>query len=324
MVTSFDGGRSVMRRAARVHEDYRGRGIYRRLEQELENYIRDHCPNAQYVSICKNEKDHMFHSRYLAQDFHQVYKREGTQMLVKAANIKSLDSNDHISDHDMIQTRAISADELKLLIRSEEIKKKLFPDNRLLNFYLSYRPMEENVRHLICERGGAFVSLDTDFHNINDVRNRDFQEGNDILPGTHDKYDIKEFSHTPIHVSRPPKGSHSNSQPHQQLLSPETINNVAMVTFYYCYPTAGKPCYFFDAYAKPGLRSPGDHFRSHLRENVLTLRKFFPDQDAVLPLTFDPSIPRDEVMSGLSEVGIVDEKPDAEKWQILYERRQRY
>ena len=40
MVTAFDGGRSIMRRAARVHEEFRGRGVYRRLEEELETYIR--------------------------------------------------------------------------------------------------------------------------------------------------------------------------------------------------------------------------------------------------------------------------------------------
>ena len=210
-------------------------------------------------------------------------------MILRAAKVEATGFRENSMDSKLPWTTELSADDLRLLFQSEKIKGELFPQGRLLNFYLSYRPLEANICHLICDMGGAFISYegDDEDHTINVWQS--------ISPGS------RKSDNFPLHQLHPER--------------------VAMVTFYYCYPTASKPCYFLDAYAKQGLTSPGDHFRAHLHRNLQTLKHFFPGQDATLPLTFAPTILEVEVMSSLREVGIQDEKPDVAKWQILYERR---
>ena len=237
-------------------------------------------------------------------------------MIYKSSRVKLFPSKPGSSDRNMIQTRNITANELKLLFRSDKTKEKLFPHGRLLNFYLNYRPLEENVRHLICDRGGAFVSLDLDTSDSDAASENSLES---------DALSISGYKQSPpyrLKDSQSPLPGFLRGYGSLEPLNAESVDKVAMVTFYYCYPTAAKPCFFLDAYARPGLGSVGDHFRAHLRQNLHTLQSFFPGQDAFLPVTFDPSIPKAEVMSSLHHAGIVDEKPEAEKWQILYERRQ--
>ncbi|GFR75105.1 hypothetical protein ElyMa_005769600 [Elysia marginata] len=311
MVSLFDGGRSIMRRAARVHEHFRGTGVYRRLEEELENYVRDHHPHVETMAICKNEKDDCFAGRFSAQGYTQSYRRPGTQMIVRDSKVKRVPV-----PGEALEVRQLSGDELRILFRSEQIESRVFPDGRLLNFYLSYRPLEENVQHLICERGGAFVSFERQVKNERIETTCDVTVQAPVSRSGHEHH-----RQTVSGISSPPHPDVSSTVS-QQKLHPATIQDVAMVTFYYYYPTAAKPCYFLDAYARLDLQSPVNHFRAHLHHHLNTLQRVFPNQDAILPLTFESTMTRSEIMCSLHEVGIVEEQPNVEQWQVLYERQQ--
>ncbi|GFN92934.1 hypothetical protein PoB_001944000 [Plakobranchus ocellatus] len=103
---------------------------------------------------------------------------------------------------------------------------------------------------------------------------------------------------------------------HHHVMHSRKAGDCLNASFYYCYPTLKRPCYFLDVYARPGMSR--DHFRAYLHQNLSVLRHYFPDQGAILALTYE-SIPSDDVVSSLQEAGIVDLKPEPEKYQVLFE-----
>ena len=87
-------------------------------------------------------------------------------MIPRAAKVEATGFRENAMDSKMPSTTELSADDLRLLFQSEKIKGELFPQGRLLNFYLSYLPLEANIRHLICDMGRAFISYECDDEDI--------------------------------------------------------------------------------------------------------------------------------------------------------------
>ncbi|GFN73884.1 histidine n-acetyltransferase-like [Plakobranchus ocellatus] len=297
MVTALDGGRTIMRRASRVNENYRKRGVFLAMKAELDRYISEDCPKIEQSAVCKCDKDDYMIGMYADQGYYETYRREGIQMIFKPATYQAINR----WDEQPIEAREITADELSLLFRTADVKKKLFPSDRLLNFYLPYHLIEENVRHLICERGGVFVSFEDAYSS---------PESSLYLKSHKPHKEVLKKSDIPMPPSRDAQTNVGDC------LDAVSVDNVTMASFYYCYPTLKRPCYFLDVYARPGTSR--DHFRAHLHQNLSVLRHYFPDQEAILALTFE-SIPSDNVMLSLHEAGIVDVKPEPEKYQVLFE-----
>ncbi|GFN73878.1 histidine n-acetyltransferase-like [Plakobranchus ocellatus] len=297
MATALDGGRTIIRRAFRVNENYRKRGVFLAMNAELDRYISEDCPKIEQSALCKCDKDDHMIGMYAEQGYYETYRREGIQMIFKPATYQTITR----WDEQPIEAREITADDLSLLFRKTDVKKMLFPSDRLLNFYLPYHLVEENVHYLVCERGGVFVS----FEDANCS-----PESSLCLKSHSPHEEVLTKSDTPMPPSRDIQTNAGNC------LDAVSVHNVTMASFYYCYPTLKRPCYFLDVYARPGASR--DHFRAHLHQNLSILRHYFPDQEVILALTFE-SIPSDDVMSCLQEAGIVDVKPDPEKYQVLLE-----
>ncbi|GFR96747.1 hypothetical protein ElyMa_004459400 [Elysia marginata] len=186
--------------------------------------------------------------------------------------------------------KEVNSEDLKLLFNTKEVTSKVFPSGRLLNTYMPYRLLDVNIPYIICERGGAFVSFD----------NPDANQSH-----------VADISTNQSEVDAP-------TNILNQAITASSVCDVAMVTFYYCYPTPIGFLYYLDPYAKKGL-SP-THFRAHFRKNLETLQRHFPNQDGKLTVTHDTNVSADDILACLKDHGIVDQMKGQERSQILYER----
>ncbi|GFN92933.1 hypothetical protein PoB_001943900 [Plakobranchus ocellatus] len=75
MVPALDGGRTIMRRASRVNESYRKRGVFLAMKAELDRYISEDCPNMEQSALCKCDKDDHMIGMYADQSYYETYRR---------------------------------------------------------------------------------------------------------------------------------------------------------------------------------------------------------------------------------------------------------
>ncbi|GFR88097.1 hypothetical protein ElyMa_002509000 [Elysia marginata] len=106
-------------------------------------------------------------------------------------------------------------------------------------------------------------------------------------------------------------------------LSKVNAHRVAMVTFFYCFPTRAGFIYFLDVYATPESPASRDHLAKHLKRHLATAKRHFPDKDGVITVTFDLNLSKDMITSSLDEHGIRETLPGQEDFQNLYERATR-
>ncbi|RUS69101.1 hypothetical protein EGW08_023138 [Elysia chlorotica] len=304
MTSTFDGGRTVLKRSGRVREDYRGRGIFHALEAELDKHTLKHRPRAMYDVFANTEKEEHLADKFLDMGFKEVCRKDMYHMLLNSSRLFKPTDN---APNKPISVMELTKEDLKLLFSAGDISRQLFPAQRLLNTYMPYRLLESNIQYMICERGGAFVSLE-------DPDVADKQSNGRI-----------ELPH-----SRPPQQEISTNNRNEDLdlhlsnntmhgsLDAASVKNVAMVSFFYCYPTPDGFLYYLDPYARKGL--PSAHFRAHFDKNMETLQRYFPNQNGILTVTHDSNIAADEIISCLDDYGIVKQMEGQEKTQILYER----
>ena len=202
-----------------------------------------------------------------------------------------------------LELRELGRSDLRRIFQDHNLCRVLFPQGRLYNWYVGYRLMEENIRHLMTPWSGAFASFEDRRASIlsssgNHPSQRDFPKSDIILSsgGT----------------------SPSSGISHQTDQANRLDSSVSMVTFYNCYPTRYGGFYSLDAYATQGVSK--SHFQAHLRKNLDNIKSRFPGQKVALAVTFDTAVSKECVTSCLFEQGISEMLPHQEKWQILYER----
>ncbi|KAK3745622.1 hypothetical protein RRG08_066421 [Elysia crispata] len=288
MTSTFDGGRTVLKRSGRVRDDYRGRGIFHTLEAELDKHTLEHRPRAMYDVFANTEKEEHLADKFLDMGFKEICRKDMYHMLLKFSCLRNAPAT---GPNKRVPLREVTREDLKLLFNTEDTARQLFPSGRLLNTYMPYRLLETNIQYMLCERGGAFVSLEDPDVAGKESNGQISTNGRDLNPS----------SNTP-----------------GQSLDAVSVKHVAMISFYYCYPTPAGFLYYLDPYARKGLSSA--HFRAHLQKNLETLQRYFPDQDGKLTVTHDLNISADDIISCLRDHGIVDQMTDQEKTQILYER----
>ena len=199
----------------------------------------------------------------------------------------------------------MSRQNLSALFEAETSKPRIFPQGRLFNFYLSYRLCGANIPLLLCERGGAFFSTDEDAKAASNLQTEPAQNSN-----------------PPIKLQ--PRSDASSADEVDEVsgvrLSADNAHRVAMVTFYYYFPTRTGFMYFLDLYATPEALASRDYIHSHLQRHLLTARRHFPNSRGILTLAHDLHIPRDLISSTLGQFDIHDKLPGQEDFQYLYER----
>ncbi|GFO45646.1 histidine n-acetyltransferase-like [Plakobranchus ocellatus] len=273
MTSTFDGGRTVLKRSGRVSEQFRGRGIFHRLEAELDKHTLQHRPRAMYDTFANTEREEHLGGKFLEMGFKEVYRKGMFHMIFKFSNLPPLGLNGG-DNKQMKNATELTRDDVKLIFRTEDVSRQLFPSQRLLNCYMCYRLVDDNIPYMFCERGGAVCTL------------QDFQ--------------------------------YSSSSSSSQKLDNDSVRHIAMVTFYYCYPTPTGFLYYLDAYAVKGVSR--DHFHAHLKKNLEILQHYFPKQDGVVTVAYDGNVPMEHVASCLEDAGMTEHMKDQERVQILYER----
>ena len=221
--------------------------------------------------------------------------------------------------HPTLDVHEMGPQHLSALFQAESSEPGLFPQGRLFNFYLGYRLKSENIPQLLSTRGGAFYSFDASLNNKDQLK-QDADQGS--LPSlarqlkNTDLDSHGESDNVSSNICRNREMGDSNSG-----LTPTDVRRVAMVTFYYWFPTLSGYLYFLDIYVRPELLKSYDHLQQHLQRNLEVARKQCPEKAGILTLTFDSHVSKDMVNTCLAEFGIRDPLPDQEDFQILHERK---
>ena len=202
---------------------------------------------------------------------------------------------DNQRDQIDIEIRELTRSDLSRLIKAQDVCRELIPHDRIINWHTGYRLMEENVRHLVTDIGGAFASFQ-DLRGSPPIKFHKY-----LTPRAHDS-----------------SGSCTSIVKDETHLDADTISRVAMLSFYTCYSTRYGALCCLDLYSRDWLSR--DHFRAHLQQSLEILQRRFPDKKSVLALTFDPSVSRDFVTSCLAEHGIVKPVSHQGEWMTLYEK----
>ncbi|GFR76677.1 histidine N-acetyltransferase-like [Elysia marginata] len=157
MTSTFDGGRTVLKRSGRVLEEYRGRGIFHTLEAELDKHTLAHRPRAMYDVFANTEHEDHLSGKFLDMGFQEVCRKNMYHMILTSSELQW--PRDRTTTKPLV-VKELNTEDLKLLFNTKEVTSKLFPSGRLLNTYMPYRLLDVNIPYIICERGGAFVSFD--------------------------------------------------------------------------------------------------------------------------------------------------------------------
>ena len=172
-----------------------------------------------------------------------------------------------------LELRELGHSDLRRIVQDHNLCRVLFPEGRLYNWYVGYRLMEENIRHLMTPWSGAFASFQ-------DTRAS-------ILSSSGDYPGQRDFPKSDIILSSG-GASPSSGISHQTDQTNRLDSSVSMVTFYNCYPTRYGGFYSLDAYATQGVSKI--HFQAHLRKNLDNIKSRFPSQKVALAVTFDTAV----------------------------------
>lgn len=357
MTTTFDGGKTIMKRAGRVDESFRGRGLFKLMEEELERHTAHRRLQAVYETLANTDKVDHLADRFLSKGYNSVYRKGVINKLLRLSDsstckppssatptmVELIEKStfapptrqDLIKESSLVapptklqvdndsqpsapptklEVYEMNPEALSILFKAETSKARLFPQKRLFNFFLGYRLQDENIPLLLEKRGGAFYSMDTKINVL--PKDKDMNDNVELTlnnSGNSKNYNnhFSETNNTNAVIRDNPK----------EELTLRDAQHVAMVTFYYFFPTRTGFLYFIDVYAAPQLSNSSDHLVSHLQRHLRVATRHFHNTDGILTLAFDLHLSRDTIASTLDRYGISDDLPGQESFQILYERR---
>ncbi|RUS69345.1 hypothetical protein EGW08_022891 [Elysia chlorotica] len=298
----FDGGVTVIKRAGRVAESYRGRGVFHLMEAELERHTAHERSQVMYEAVARTDKvDHLI-DRFLSKGYRPVYRKGIMNKLLKPSNYGRQGNNTHLT----LDLKEMSRQDLSLMFHAENDEPRLFPQKRLFNFYLGYRLMDENIPSILCKGGGAFYSATK-----NDVRTdgcEPYHKPNGNVQSQNGSSHIRTID------------NRSSSADSNMKAKINDVKRIAMVTFYRFLPTRTGYLYFLDVYATPEAVTSRDYLQSHLQRHLFTARRHFPKTNGILCVAHDLHIPKDLISSSLAQLGICEDLEGQEDFQVLYEK----
>ncbi|GFO40721.1 hypothetical protein PoB_006722600 [Plakobranchus ocellatus] len=198
-----------------------------------------------------------------------------------------------------IDIRQLSCHDLKLIFRTVNITRELFPDGRVYNFNIPYRVMEANIRHFFGDRFGVLAS---------------FTQPDGSNSKTVSKKNFAQFYWSAR------KGKYSIPDGFGDQLDLESLQRIEILTLYTCYASRSKGFVaFLDLHARQREIS-SEHIRAHLLRGFKMIHSFFPFQDGALTVTFDIPLNRNLVLSCLKQVGVEEIMPNQEKYLIVLEK----
>ncbi|BFZ20330.1 hypothetical protein BsWGS_23368 [Bradybaena similaris] len=151
----IDGGRTLIKRTARVHENYRGKGIFHLLSHALDKHREEFWPQVEYeVFGTTTDRADRAAKEFEEKGFVQLVQKRILNMYVRLDDFKGLDVN----PKDSSRVTKMTYDDVKLLFSNADAVKRLFPNKVLFNWFLGYKPLESNIRYIVAEDAFVFAS----------------------------------------------------------------------------------------------------------------------------------------------------------------------
>ncbi|BFZ20333.1 hypothetical protein BsWGS_23372 [Bradybaena similaris] len=151
----IDDGRTLIKRAARVHENYRGRGIFHQLSKALDKHREEFWPQVEYeVFGTTNIQDDRAAQEFVQKGFEQLVRKRILSMVARVNDLKGLDA----TPEDASRVTLMTYDDVKLLFANNDAVSRLFPNGVLLNWCLGYKPLESNIPYLVADDAFVFAS----------------------------------------------------------------------------------------------------------------------------------------------------------------------
>lgn len=325
---TFDGGQTVLKRAGRVDENYRGRGVLQTMDADLHRHSAEERSLVKYEQLVNTERQDRLIDHFQGQGYRPIYR--------KGRLFKSLDPSKFWSaQSDQPSTRSsldlnlheMNPQDLSVLFQAETAEPRVFPHGRLCNFSLGLRLVDENIPVILNRRGGAFYTMDTTYPSSENDGGRDTTNG-DCPKSQNGSRFLRNSGHEIFHnnvrnVCSDISGSDAKKvygETYGCPLTPKDARRVAMVTFHISMPTLSGYLYCLDLYAAPNLPDFGDHLVKHLQRHLVMSRALFPSQIGILTLAFDLHLHKDTIVSCLDALGVDESLPNMPEFLVLYEK----
>ncbi|BFZ20331.1 hypothetical protein BsWGS_23370 [Bradybaena similaris] len=151
----IDDGRTLIKRAARVHPNYRGKGIFHLLSKALDKHREEFWPQVEYeVFGTTTTQADRASKEFEEKAFVQLVRKRILNMVLRVNDLKELDAN----PEDASRVTLMTNDDVKLLFANKDAVSRLFPNGVLLNWFLGYMPLESNIPYLVADDTFVFAS----------------------------------------------------------------------------------------------------------------------------------------------------------------------
>ncbi|CAL1545725.1 unnamed protein product [Lymnaea stagnalis] len=150
----LDNGLSVIKRDGRVHNDYRGLGIFHLMSDGLDKDVEERHPGVMYRLICAGEAAAVRGVKEFQETgFLEVIKKPVRSLSYSVKDLVGLDT-----PKDLTHVIQLTHDDMRDIFSMDDVVEKLFPEKRILNFFIGYRCVEDNIRHFIEDRKEVFAT----------------------------------------------------------------------------------------------------------------------------------------------------------------------
>lgn len=157
LVSLIDDGTTFLTRAARVHENYEGKGVYRKLSDYIHQIYSTNKSILRYANALHVDADA---DRLISKGAELIGRREARTFQGRTAYIVSRLEQARVDD-----VRPSSRDEILQIFKSDRLFPTLFTSQRITADWVAYRLMESNLKYL----QGDVLATSADPDNLSDT-----------------------------------------------------------------------------------------------------------------------------------------------------------
>ncbi|CAG5116435.1 unnamed protein product [Candidula unifasciata] len=150
----IDGGRTLIKRAARVHPNYRDKKIFHQLSDALDRHREQFLPHLEYEVFGATNKVDGSAGGFQKKGFTEIVRKRILNLLVPTDNLKGLDAN----PDEAARLTLMTYDDVKLLFANKDVVNRMVPNGVLYNWFLGYKIFEENIEHFVNDNAFVFAS----------------------------------------------------------------------------------------------------------------------------------------------------------------------
>ncbi|CAG5116434.1 unnamed protein product [Candidula unifasciata] len=154
----IDGGRTLIKRAARVHPDYRGKGIFHLLSEALDRHREQFWPQVEYEVFGTTNRADRAAKEFQEKGFVELVRKRVLNLYVRIDELKGLDAN----TGDLSRVTNMTYDDVKLLFADNLVVNKLFPKGIIFNWFIGYMFLESNIGYLVGDNEFVLASTSSE------------------------------------------------------------------------------------------------------------------------------------------------------------------